>query len=96
MELEQRVEQVLEERVRPMLSGHGGGVRLAGCEAGMVSVELLGACAGCPSADLSTMGFIEDTLRTELPEVRSVELRRAADPDLLAFARKILARGDGT
>ena len=84
MNVEQRIEAILEEKVRPMLRSHGGEVRLDG------SVELLGACSGCPSADLSTRGMIEDILRAEVPEVTSVELTQAVDPELLAFARKLL------
>ena len=33
---------------------------------------------------------IEDILRAEVPEVTSVELTQAVDPELLAFARKLL------
>ncbi|BDE89195.1 hypothetical protein CE91St42_36530 [Oscillospiraceae bacterium] len=73
-----------------MLRSHGGEVRLDGYADGVVSVELLGACSGCPSADLSTRGMIEDILRAEVPEVTSVELTQAVDPELLAFARKLL------
>ncbi len=70
------------------LRSHGGEVRLDGYADGRV--ELLGACSGCPSADLSTRGLIEDILRAEVPEVTSVELTQAVDPELLAFARKLL------
>ena len=90
MELRQEVERVLEEKVQPMLREHGGAVRLLDCADGVVSVELLGACSGCPSADLSTRGFIEDTLRAELPEVERVELMNAVSPELLEMARAIL------
>ena len=90
MEMRQEVERVLEEKVRPMLREHGGAARLLDCADGVVSVELLGACSGCPSADLSTRGFIEDTLRAELPEVERVELMNAVSPELLEMARAIL------
>ena len=90
MNVEPRIEAILEEKVRPMLRSHGGEVRLDGYADGVVSVELLGACSGCPSADLSTRGMIEDILRAEVPEVTSVELTQAVDPELLAFARKLL------
>ena len=90
MNVEQRIEAILEEKVRPMLRSPGGEVRLDGYADGVVSVELLGACSGCPSADLSTRGMIEDILRAEVPEVTSVELTQAVDPELLAFARKLL------
>lgn len=90
MELRQEVERVLEEKVRPMLREHGGAVWLLDCADGVVSVELLGACSGCPSADLSTRGFIEDTIRAELPEVERVELMNAVSPELLEMVRAIL------
>ena len=90
MNVEQRIEAILEEKVRPMLRSHGVEVRLDVYADGVVSVELLGACSGCPSADLSTRGLIEDILRAEVPEVTSVELTQAVDPELLAFARKLL------
>ena len=76
--------------MRPMLREHGGAVRLLECADGVVSVELLGACSGCPSADLSTRGFIEDALRAELPQVERVELMNAVSPELLELARAIL------
>ena len=90
MELRQEGEWIREEKVRPMLGGHGGEVRLLDCAGGVVSVELLGACSGCPSADLSTRGFIEDTLRAVLPEVERVELVSTVSPELMEMARTIL------
>ena len=93
MEIEQQIESLLEQTVRPTLRTHGGDVRLEGCLDGVVTVALSGACAGCPSADLETRAFIEDTLRAALPEVRRVEVIHPVDRDLLDFARRLL-RGD--
>lgn len=95
MKLYRQVERLLEEQVRPMLRKHGGEARLVDCADGVVTVELLGACSGCPAADLSTTAMIEDTLRAALPEVRQVELCRTVSPDLLASARRILQEGGG-
>ncbi len=94
MATKQQLEVVLDTQVRPMLKSHGGEVRLVDWNGSTVLVELMGACSGCPSADLSTRGFIEDTLRTAFPEVREVELDRAVSPELMDFARKILCRED--
>lgn len=93
MDIKEQVEQVLEERVRPMLHSHGGEVRLVDVRDGNVLVELQGACAGCPSADLSTKGFIEDTLRAAIPELNTVELEQTVSDELLNFARCILHNG---
>lgn len=84
------VEDSLERNVRPILAAHGGAVRLVGIQDGVISVELSGACAGCPSADLSTRGFIEDTLQSELPEIQRVELSSPVPDELLSFAHRVL------
>ena len=93
MDIREQVEQILEERVRPMLHSHGGEVRLVDVRDGNVLVELQGACAGCPSADLSTKGFIENTLRAAIPELNAVELEQTVSDELLSFARRILRNG---
>lgn len=93
MDIREQVEQVLEERVRPMLHSHGGEVRLVDVRDGNVIVELQGACAGCPSTDLSTKGFIEDTLKAAIPELNAVELEQTVSDELLSFARRILNNG---
>jgi Fe-S cluster biogenesis protein NfuA len=69
--LEQRVEAALDE-VRPALRMDGGDVELLGVEEGVVSVRLLGACGGCPMATMTLVGFVEERLRTRVPEVRRV------------------------
>ncbi len=94
MELRQRIETVLNEQVRPVLGSHGGQITLKGVQDGVVYVTLSGACSGCPSADLSTRGFIEDTLRAAVPEVERVELEHPVSDELLAFARRILSHKD--
>lgn len=93
MTMKEKVEQVLDTQVRPLLHSHGGEVTLLDCADGVVSVQLSGACAGCPSADLSTRDFIEEALRAELPELRRVELEHAVDARLLEEARRLLSRG---
>jgi len=90
MDEKQQIEKVLEEKVRPMLRSHGGDVCLLDCADGVVYVELRGACAGCPSADLDTKRFIAETLCAVIPQVRGVEVEKALPSDLLDFARKLL------
>ena len=91
MDIREQVEQILEERVRPMLHSHGGEVRLVDVRDGNVLVELQGA-----SADLSTKGFIEDTLRAAIPGLNAVELEQTVSDELLRFARRILHNGGMT
>ena len=95
MNQREQIEKVLDDQVRPMLKAHGGDVKLIEVKDGVVFVNLLGACVGCPSADLSTKGFIEDTLKAATPEIQKVELEQNIDPEMVALARKILHSGGG-
>ena len=54
MEELKRIEAVLDEKVRPLLGAHGGNVAIDHLEGGVLYVKMLGQCAGCPSADLSS------------------------------------------
>lgn len=68
------VEKVLNEEVRPMLSMHGGGVELVDVtEDGTVKVKLTGGCCGCPSAQMTLTGVIENALKAKVPQVKKVE-----------------------
>ena len=69
--LEARVRQALDE-VRPGLRLDGGDVRLVAVEGDVVRVHLLGACHGCPMAELTLVNFVEDRIREYAPEVSRV------------------------
>jgi len=90
----ERVEQVLDEKVRPLLGLHGGGVSLIGLTAdGVLSVEFHGECVGCPAADVSLRYLVKDELMTALPDVvRDVVLIGGVSDDLIALARRLMVR----
>ncbi|MGQ9495954.1 MAG: NifU family protein [Thermoanaerobaculaceae bacterium] len=67
-----RVQQVLAD-LRPALAMDGGDVELVDVADGVVKVKLLGACGGCPMAAMTLVGFVEEQLRNQIPEVRRVE-----------------------
>ena len=48
-----RIEEVLDQQVRPSLRAHGGEIQVDHLEDKVLYVKLLGQCAGCPSADLT-------------------------------------------
>ncbi len=56
------------------LKAHSGGVEFVAYDAnrGVVSVRLLGACEGCPLADLTLKNGIESFLMDKIPEIKSV------------------------
>lgn len=71
--LKDKVEEVLG-KVRPFLQRDGGDVELVEVsDDGIVKVKLTGACSGCPGATMTLKNAIEETLKQEVPEVKSVE-----------------------
>jgi Fe-S cluster biogenesis protein NfuA len=71
-EVEARIEKVLDAEIRPALARDGGGVALERFEGGVAYVHMRGACAGCPSAQVTLKMGIEVRLREAIPEVEEV------------------------
>ena len=64
---------VNEELLRPNLQGDGGDMEFVGVdEDGVVSLELQGACAGCPMSQLTLSMGIERVLKEHVPGVTRV------------------------
>ena len=92
-ELKQKIEGVLDEKVRPYLSGHGGGIEVDSLEGGTLRVRLLGQCSGCPSAMLTNEQLIQEEVCAAVPQVKQVAILQEVSEELLAQARAIL-RGE--
>ncbi len=71
--LRERVEEALNG-IRPALQADGGDVRLVDVdeENGIVRVQLQGACAGCPSAQITLAMGVERAIKEKVPEVKEV------------------------
>ena len=70
--LHEKVEAALD-LIRPVLVRDGGNVELVGVDSkGVVSVQLVGACHGCPAATMTLKAGIEATLKEQVPEVTEV------------------------
>lgn len=86
-----RVENVIEEHIRPYLAGHGGDIKVNSIEDKTVRITLTGNCHGCPSAQITTEELVESTLKEHLGEdIEKVSLINQVSDDLLAFAKKLL------
>ncbi len=87
----EQIEQVLDARVRPQLALHGGGIQSLDCEGDVYRFRLLGQCAGCPSADLTSETIVEAELTAALPElVRKVAVIQTVSDELWEQAKKLL------
>ena len=62
------------EAIRPALQSDGGDMRVLELdeETGVVDIELLGACGGCPMSTMTLKAGIERILRDRVPGVTTV------------------------
>lgn len=92
MELANRIEQVLDDRVRPQLELHQGDIELVDCGGnGVLRVRLTGQCAGCPSASLTVQELVAEQVCAAVPEISQVVLLGGVSDRLLNEARELLA-----
>ena len=68
-----RIEEVLNEKIRPAVAMDGGDIRLKSFKDGVAEVMLKGACAGCPSSTITLKHGVERMIKHYVPEVISVE-----------------------
>ena len=59
--------------IRPAVQVDGGDLILLGVEEGVVSIQMVGACGGCPLSMMTLKEGIERILRAKVPGVVSVE-----------------------
>ena len=69
--MKEKVEEVLKE-IRPSLQADGGDVELVDVKDGIVSLRLVGACAGCPMSTMTLKNGIERVLKEKIPGVKGV------------------------
>ncbi|MEL6711869.1 MAG: NifU family protein [Pseudomonadota bacterium] len=68
-----KIEELLETRIRPSIALDGGDVMFKEYKNGIVKVALLGACVGCGQATITLKNGIESLLKYYIPEIKSVE-----------------------
>ncbi len=69
----ERIEKTIN-KIRPYIQQDGGDVQLVDFKDGVVTVRMLGACAGCMALDATLTDGIQAILLDEVPEVKEVKL----------------------
>mgnify|MGYP003326109041 FL=1 len=67
-----QIKELLYTRVRPAVAQDGGDIVFEDFTDGTVTVQMRGACAGCPSSSATLKMGIENMLRHYIPEVKEV------------------------
>ena len=71
--MKEQVQEALED-IRPQLQADGGDIELIEVTAeGVVKVRLVGACAGCPGAQMTLQLGVERVIKERVPEIKAVE-----------------------
>jgi len=65
-ELLSKINDILNQRVRPYLASDGGGLQVLGVEGNKVMIRYQGACGSCPSSISGTLAAIEGLLKKDL------------------------------
>lgn len=60
------------EYIRPAVQADGGDLVLLGAEDGKVSLQMVGACGGCPLSMMTLKAGIERILKDRVPGVKQV------------------------
>lgn len=72
MSFKDKVGKALQQ-IRPALQADGGDVELVEAKDGVVRVQLVGSCGGCPMSQMTLQNGIERHLKSMIPDVKKVE-----------------------
>jgi Fe-S cluster biogenesis protein NfuA len=67
-----KINELLDEQVRPYLQGDGGDLYVLGLEGNVLSVHYQGACGSCPSSLSGTLAGIENLVKSIEPDLQVV------------------------
>ena len=68
-----KINEVLDSRIRPAVAKDGGDITFKSFKDGVVTVELKGSCSGCPSSIMTLKQGVQNLLCHYIPEVKKVE-----------------------
>ncbi len=68
----ERINALLDDRVRPALAGDGGGLEVVGLDGKTLLIRYQGACGSCPSSIAGTLMAIQNLLQSEVDESLAV------------------------
>ena len=67
-----KINEILDEQIRPFLQNDGGDLYVVGLEGNKLSVHYQGACGSCPSSISGTLTGIENLVRQIEPDIEVV------------------------
>ena len=74
------VEAALDE-MREFVESHGGMITVEEIKDGVVKVQMLGSCDGCPSSSATLTNGVEEAIRRHWPNFRRLEVVQPGEPE---------------
>ena len=90
--VEERIIEILDEAINPVLDQHLGGAELSSFSEGIAWIRFTGSCKNCLSAEDTLNGIGKGTLMTMIPEIEDVMIDDGVSKELLDFARSLLGK----
>ena len=72
-EIVQIIHDLIETRIQPAVSSHGGKINFVSYDEGKLVLELSGACAGCAGSTATLKFGVENMVKHYVPEVTEVD-----------------------
>lgn len=91
--VEEQIVDILRTRIAPAVGRDGGSITLVAYRDGVATVQMRGACGGCPSALMTLKRSVETTLKRYVPELERVEAQQEAKPHKPFWKAVLEARG---
>lgn len=88
----ERIEKVLDGKVRPALKNHDGDIKVVRVEDGVLYFRMLGQCSNCPSAVVTAEELVAPPILEAIPEIRQVVLDTTVSDELWQDAMELLRR----
>lgn len=74
--LESKIQEVIKNKLSPVLNSHGGGVELVEVDEkkAIAKVSFSGACIGCPMGQMTFENMVKEILLSEIENLKNVIL----------------------
>jgi len=72
------IENLIEEKIRPLIQSDGGDIEFINYSYGtkVLTVKLTGACAHCPSSNITLFEGVQKMINDELPPEMAIEVEQ--------------------
>lgn len=79
--MKDKIEKILDEKIRPSLAIHGGNVELVDIIEDEVQLILKGGCQGCAVSNVTLYQGIEQIIKEDYPKMKVRDLTNHSEGD---------------